>query len=415
MATKNSDGSGEEPIISEEEWAEFERSFTKESTKTAAYKEPSARQRELTEKWKRERPQDTGWRTDGPRADLIARAAGGTGPGASAPGRRRRPWLRNLIWVVVAILVTVAIVGGAQLLSSGKNSHSSPRTGVAPRSEGSQPDAPFDGTTPGVVPSASATAGAAQAASPTYAHPDDQYFDGSPSIGWQNGAEGIVVPAAVRVGDYSAKTVGDAYAALRQMLITVDLDPAVLAGGEPTAAFKLLDPREGVARDYENRVAKPGGGAGDDPKAFATRFNPGTTKLLGKTVKVHGSMSAAVDKDGNLIVTGDYSFVYALSPAGARGLDRSLVRRVWKLDIQPTSAGRGTGYWLSDWWYDIANDRCDVKDGFINPSFGGDGGVNTGKLVDPYATTPPPDQTGAPSGAPSASASSTECDGVKPI
>ncbi|NUR58580.1 MAG: hypothetical protein HOV87_07805 [Catenulispora sp.] len=376
-----------EPSLSEDEWAEFERSFTKESTKTAAYKEPSARQRELTEKWKKEAPKDTGWRNYSPRDE--PRAAGGTS--SSVAVRRRRTWRRNIAWILVAVLVTGAIIGGPKLFKGGRESN---------RPEGSQPSIPFDETTP-----------SDSAAARSYAFPDDQYFDGSPSINWQNGAEGIVVPAAAQVGNYSAKTVGDAYAALRQMLITVDLDPVVLAGGEPTAAFKLLDPREGIAENYEKRAAKPGNdGATNDPKAFASRFNPQTTKLLGQTVKVHGAMSAAVDGDGNLIVTGDYSFVYALSPVGDQGLDRSLVRRVWKLEIMPTTVGRGSGYWLTEWWYDIANDKCNVADGFINPSFGTDGGAGSGKLVDPYATTPPPVQSSATSGA-----APNECHEVKPI
>lgn len=409
---KNVGDSAEGPILSDEEWAEFERSFTKESAKSAAYKEPSARQRELTEKWKKDQPKDTGWRTDGPRADLSPKAGGGgSGGSAASAGKRRRPWVRNLLWVLVAALVTSVIIGGPKLFSSSKSSDSA-KTSARPGGTAAADDPSATGS------AASATSAAAPpaAAGPTYTNADDRYFDGSKSMDWPNNEAGIVPPAATRIGDYSAKTVGEAYAALRQMLITVDLDPAVLKGAEPTAAFKLLDPGEGIKQDYEKRVAKPGRAGGpDDPKVLATRFNPRTTKVLGKTVKVRGSMSAAVDKDGNLIVTGDYSFVYALAQADGQGLDRSMVRRVWNLEVRPTTAGSGTGYWLSGWWYDIANDKCNVTDGFVNPSFGSDGGVNTGTTVDPYATTPPPAQTGVPSGESSSSSSSTECDAVKPV
>lgn len=422
---KNADDPAEGPILSEEEWAEFERSFTKESTKSASYKEPSARQRELTEKWKKEQPKDTGWRTDGTRANLSPKAggggvggtggAGGTGGSWTATRKRRRPWVRNLVWVLVALLVTFAILGGPSLFSSSKSSDSA---GTPPADTQSATAATTSAT---AATSAASGAAPPAAASPTYTNPDDQYFDGSPSMDWQNNEAGIVPPAATRVGNYSAKTVGDAYAALRQMLITADLDPAVLRGAEPTALFKLLDPSEGIKQDYEKRAAKPGRDTAD-PKAFATRFNPQTTRVLGKTIKVHGTMSAAVDKDGNLIVTGDYSFVYALTQGNGQGdgqgQDRSLVRRVWNLEVQPTTAGSGTGYWFSGWWYDIANDKCNVTDGFINPSFGGYGGAESGKTVDPYATTAPPPaqtETSAPSGAPSSSASADACNGVKPV
>ncbi|MEY9886474.1 hypothetical protein ABIA31_000100 [Catenulispora sp. MAP5-51] len=411
---KSSGGSGEGSSLSDEEWAEFERSFTKDSTKSAAYKEPSARQRELTEKWKKDQPKDTGWRTDGARADLSPKPGGGSGgsggSGASgaSTGRRRRPWIRNLAWALVALVVTVVAIGGPKMFSSSKSSDAA--TSSTPGST-----SPIGSTPPAGTSSSSGSA----PASPTYTNPDDRYFDGSKSMDWQNGEAGIVVPAAARIGDYSAKAVGDAYGALRQMLITADLDPAVLGGAEPTAEFKVLDPSEGIQKDYEKRIAEPGrDGATNDPKAFATRFNPKTTAVLGKTVKVHGSMSAALDKGGNLIVTGDYSFVYALAPAGSQGqeVDRSLVRRVWNLEVQPTTAARASGYWLSGWWYDIANDRCNVADGFINPSFGTDGGVNTGKTVDPYATTPPPSAPDSePSSSASSSSSTNECDAVKPV
>jgi hypothetical protein len=405
---QNADDPGDASMLSDEEWAQFERSFTRDSAKTATYKEPSARQRELTEKWKKERPRDTGWRTDGAPADLSAAPAGDRRTPVGYGTERRRRWRRNVAWVVLAALVTSAIIGVPRLFSSSKNGNSG--------SNGGSSNTPFDGTTPGVTPT-STPAGVppASAAATSYADPDDQYFDNSPSIGWQNGAEGIVPPPAAPVGNYSAKTVGNAYTALRQMLIAADLDPAVLADGEPTALFQLVDSREGAKQEYEKSVAKPA--RDNNPKTYASRFNPKTTKVLGKIVKVHGSMSATLDKNGDLIVAGDYSFVYALSSADGQGVDRSLVRRAWKLDIQPADVDSGRGYWVSDWHFEISNDRCDVVDGFINPSFGGSGGVNTNKVVDPYATTAVPDPTTAPSVAasPSGSASALECDATKPV
>ncbi|GAA1978157.1 hypothetical protein [Catenulispora subtropica] len=129
---KDENDPGEGPILSDEEWAEFERSFTKESTKSAAYKEPSARQRELTERWKREQPKDTGWRTDGPTQDRRPYPVGGR-PVATVPARRRRPWVRNLVWVLVAMLVTSAVIGGPKLFSSSKDSDSPPPAGGGAR------------------------------------------------------------------------------------------------------------------------------------------------------------------------------------------------------------------------------------------------------------------------------------------
>lgn len=120
---QNADDPGDVPILSDQEWAEFERSFTKESTKTAPFKEPSARQRALAEKWKRGRPQDTAWRNDGVPADHDDdhpdpapqdRAPVGYGT------ERRRRWRRNVAWVVLAALITSAIIGVPRLFSSSK-------------------------------------------------------------------------------------------------------------------------------------------------------------------------------------------------------------------------------------------------------------------------------------------------------
>ncbi|MBW8803867.1 MAG: hypothetical protein AUG49_11195 [Catenulispora sp. 13_1_20CM_3_70_7] len=119
----NAGDPGEGPLLSDEEWADFERSFTKESTKTAAHKEPSARQRALTEKWKKEQPKDTGWRTDGSaaREDFWSRPRGrgdGEFRDLTPAGRRRRRWTRNVAWVLLAVLITMAIMGLPNLFSS---------------------------------------------------------------------------------------------------------------------------------------------------------------------------------------------------------------------------------------------------------------------------------------------------------
>ncbi|MFD0631617.1 hypothetical protein ACFQ9X_08250 [Catenulispora yoronensis] len=210
MATKKNKRAGDpgdEPLLSDQEWADLERSFTKESTKSAAYKEPSARQRELTEKWKKDEPKDTGWRTDGPPADLSPKPGGGGPKSAPRPVRHRRPWLRNLVWALVAALVTVAIIGGPKLFSSSKGS------------EGASPAVPV-GTASGAGTAASAASSLSSASTASTASAasararavtsDEQYFDGSPSQQWADGAAGIVPPAAVAVGGYSAQTVGAA-------------------------------------------------------------------------------------------------------------------------------------------------------------------------------------------------------------
>ena len=150
---QNAEDPGDTPILSEQEWAEFERSFTKESTKTATFKEPSARQRELSEKWKRQGPRDGGWRTDGTPTDLadhpVPPRNGGV-PIDYGTDRRRR-WRRNVAWVVLAALITSAIIGVPRLFSSSKGgSDRGPNVGPASGTP--------DGSGPGAGTSASASA-----------------------------------------------------------------------------------------------------------------------------------------------------------------------------------------------------------------------------------------------------------------
>lgn len=150
---QNAEDPGDAPILSEQEWADFERSFTKESTKTAAFKEPSARQRELSEKWKRQGPRDGGWRTDGTPTDLADHPVPPREKGAPIDygnGRRRR-WRRNVAWVVLAALITSAIIGVPRLFSSTKGGNDrTPNVGPASGTP--------DGAGPGTSASASASA-----------------------------------------------------------------------------------------------------------------------------------------------------------------------------------------------------------------------------------------------------------------
>jgi hypothetical protein len=151
---QNADNAGDAPILSEQEWAEFERSFTKESTKTAPFKEPSARQRALSEKWKRQRPQDTAWRHDGVPADHHDDHPEPDPPKRTPVGygtERRRRWRRNVAWVVLAALITSAIIGVPRLFSSSK--------GGSDRNPNFPPSRTPDGS--GTSASASASASAA--------------------------------------------------------------------------------------------------------------------------------------------------------------------------------------------------------------------------------------------------------------
>jgi hypothetical protein len=146
---------GEE--LSDEEWDAFARSFDDESPTRATYKEPSARQRELTAKWQKESPEAPGWRTDGPPALGVTPI-----PQAARRGKARR----NAAWMLLAVVVTAGVVGLPKLLR-----HDDPGTPVAlvPPSRTATATSATTATTSPVPPptTSSASAQVGNATSPT--------------------------------------------------------------------------------------------------------------------------------------------------------------------------------------------------------------------------------------------------------
>ena len=385
--------------------------------RSATTREPSARARELKARWAQSPPGETGWRTDGPRRQDPnpesepaedggrKRRRGGTGPGAKRPRspsvdgagefgsvgerRPRRPWLPTLA-------ITLVVVGIAFYLLHPKRPTTS--------SLGTSPPAAAEPTAASGQPSASVA----------FTDPDDKYFAGSPSLDWADNASGITPPAAAAVGDFSAATVASGYQQMEQLLVTGDLDATILNGGAVTDFSGLIDPLdETPLSDLASSVAAPS--YQHDPIAYVTRFDPAKTRLLGHTVKVDGSMSASVNSGGDLLVTGDYRFVYAVGPAkGNAASARTLVHRVYQLEIFPEDSNVASGkIWLYYWNVSTSNDTCFLYDGFINPTFGTGGGANAAKTVDPYAS-----QNLLPSATPSGpvpTATPTECDAVSRV
>jgi hypothetical protein len=378
----------EVPDFSDEEWAEFERRFTAESAKSASYKEPSARQRELTAKWKKEPPKDTGWRTDGPGPDPRPREL--YPPAASAGPRPKPVWKRNLAWVLVAILVTGAAVGLPSLFSG------SPKK--AKDDGGSQTNGQSAYVAP--LPSQSADAQAA-----------DDPFAGSDAEHYATGENGIVLPTAVALRGYSIGDVAKLESQAKQFLIAANLDPAVLAGGTPETALAMLDPKslsgrpgageQSLADALRGDLAHPT--AQNDPTSLFTRFRSAETVLASSAaIRVHGGMTASLDDEGQLQVKADYLFVYAVRPAGHADVPatRVIIRRELTLtSLNPkkyqVTAGKIV---LSEWQDYHVGMPCGPDDGFFHPVFDVQTDATASQAspepvvgtVDPYDLTKPP-------------------------
>jgi hypothetical protein len=356
----------------------FDIEFDEDFIKAATTKEPSARARELSARWSKEPPKDTGWRSDTP--DPLHQPPSGDSFDADdaddaeqAAPRARRVWPRNL----VIALAAAAAVG--YLVYPRHQAGSSPLGAIGT----TQPQIGPVSRPPIPAPTATATA----TATPSFTNPDDQYFADSPSLGWANNEAGIVEPAAAAVGTFAASEVAAGYDGLRELLIAGNLDSTVLGGGPVTDFTALLDTRSHLSEELSKWISHPGFGA--NAIDLVTRFNPTTTRLLGHTVKVQGTMSAAIGKSGFLTVTGDYKFVYAVSPGNGDGRPtRAVVHRVYVVELDtPGVFDAQTGkYWLSDYASDVANSACNDYNGYVNPAFGAGGGAS-GKTVDPYASS----------------------------
>lgn len=357
----------------------FDIVLDEDFVKGAKAKEPSARSRELGARWAKEPPQQTGWRNDSP--DPWADAA--------PTRRKKRVWPRNLAVALVAAGVVGYLVYPRH--------HAATPLNASPAGTGK----PWAGSpTP----------------SPSFTNPDDQYFVGSPALSWADNEGGIVAPAATAIGSFSAAEITSGYADLGKLLAAGNLDATILDGGPVTDFTGLIDPREQVVSQLTAWLAHPA--YQTNPTSLVTRFNPATTRLLGHTVKVSGTMSASVVTGNILTVTGDYTFVYAVGPAdGASGTpSRAVVHRVYQLElnspgITPTQAGK---VWIYKFGSDISNSACNTYNGYINPEFGNGSVPGSGKTIDPYASTNLLDSS-TPA-APGATSSGTpECDTVSRI
>ncbi|HEX7659687.1 MAG TPA: hypothetical protein VF444_09415 [Pseudonocardiaceae bacterium] len=136
----------------------------------------------------------------------------------------------------------------------------------------------------------------------------NQPFADTAAAGWADGANGIVLPAPAAVGKWTAAQVTDAENQVKQELVAANLDNRMLVNHDPSGYLALLAPD---ARTYEQRLL-------NDPSYRdanrVTQLAPGF-HLLPAPIKVNGSMSAATNKDGQILIHTNYVFAYPFAPA----------------------------------------------------------------------------------------------------
>ncbi|ONI77017.1 hypothetical protein ALI144C_33430 [Actinosynnema sp. ALI-1.44] len=130
-------------------------------------------------------------------------------------------------------------------------------------------------------------------------------FTGTPAAHWQDGEAGVVAPVASAVGPFTTQQVADAYAKVRQAVITSRLDRAVLEQHDVERYLKLL------ARDSQKNMRPVFGTDPNEAHAYATRLATGQ-KLLPAEPKVRGRMWAEQGtRQGELVVHTNFVFAYA--------------------------------------------------------------------------------------------------------
>jgi hypothetical protein len=220
-------------------------------------------------------------------------------------------------------------------------------------------------------------------------------FQGSPAVSYADGAAGIVPPPAKKVGTFSARNVTAAYARTEHLLAASALDRQTLLGGSPDAFAAAIGP------DERAHFVK---GLNDSDLKHRTRWwlvslAPHSAELVGRTIKVDGSMSAhpvTLQGTHGVGVRFDYLFVYPIQRPGApRTLERLVARVTGEVFYYLRSGVMHTH--VSDWSVFPAPARCDVRDGFIHPSYDDSAPekvASSGRPLDPYDRSNPEPKDG---------------------
>jgi hypothetical protein len=334
-------------------------------------KEEAARTRELRAKWAQNPPQPQPWRTDGPKPPLPS-YPGTSGDPWPPPGKSARDRARSSVKVLVGLLLVGLIAFGFW------PHHHSP--------------APLDATPAGTAQpwttAASPSPSASASPSPTFTNPDDQYFVDSPALSWADNEAGFVLPKASPVNGVSRSYVAEGYQELEKLMEAGNLDATILNGGSVSDFTNLIDPSDDTAKTLKSWLASPS--YDHDPISLVTRFNPATTRLVGHTVKVYGSMSAAAGKQHHTaLLTADYVFVYIVSPVGnTSDTERVIVHRTLQIEaVNPNYYNYVAGKaWVYNFTASQANIQCYKYDGYVDPAFGSSAQPNETGTADPYAT-----------------------------
>jgi hypothetical protein len=164
-------------------------------------------------------------------------------------------------------------------------------------------------------------------------------FAGTPSAGWREGRAGITLPDTGATKHFSAPQVRQNLELIRDFVVGTQLDPDVWRGVRPWAVAVTLE-----ADQHNQLIAALDRPADDDEHAatgWVTRFDP--TQVVASDTKARVSAVAAVDEleDGELQMTVDGVFVYAVHQLDTQMWTRFAVHRVWDFRVDASDLRHG--------------------------------------------------------------------------
>ncbi|MGW5570403.1 hypothetical protein ACWEVD_04310 [Nocardia thailandica] len=167
------------------------------------------------------------------------------------------------------------------------------------------------------------------------AHP----YEHTPAQDWAEGEQGIVAPPPAQIGRYSGEQVGAAMAKVRALIVAARLDRQVIERHDYEPVLALIAPHQ--AEEIRPRL-RPGTEAETWWVAvrIATEY-----PLLPVTPRVTGTMTTALDDDGELIIRTNYLVAYAFDAPHPELLDGPL-------DIVAVDRWEADYHWVDDPAYD---------------------------------------------------------------
>ncbi|MDJ0340159.1 hypothetical protein QMK19_05800 [Streptomyces sp. H10-C2] len=152
---------------------------------------------------------------------------------------------------------------------------------------------------PGPVPSVSGTS----------------LYENQPAGHYRAGAEGLPLPTARRVGDFTESQVMQALSTAKEYLVASSLDPGSVTGGDVRTVRNLIDP--GQVDQFDRSLSAPADDGLHEATGWLVRFDPVRVRLADPKVRVSGTITVSQVSDDRLEVVADHTFVYAVQSAGA--------------------------------------------------------------------------------------------------